>query len=67
MAQPRVQYYGDSMPVDLMMIAGADMIIWVSIRLLYDFKKTGRIRTLIVAVATLPVAFLLLAIAFGGS
>jgi hypothetical protein len=53
------------MPVDLMMTAGAGMILWVALRLLYDFRKTGRVRALVVAVVTLPVAFLLLAIAFG--
>jgi hypothetical protein len=53
------------MSVDLMMVAGAGMILWVALRLLNDSRKTGRVRPLVVAVVTLPVALLLLAIAFG--
>jgi hypothetical protein len=53
------------MPVDLMMAAGAGMILWVGLRLLNDSRKTGRVRPLVVAVVTLPVALLLLAIALG--
>jgi hypothetical protein len=53
------------MHVDLMMTAGAGMIVWAALRLLDHFRKTGRVRALVVEVVTLPVAFLLLAIAFG--
>ena len=55
MAQPHT-IYGDGMPVDLMMAAGAGIILWVAFRLLNDFRKTGRVRPLVVAVVTLPVA-----------
>jgi hypothetical protein len=53
------------MRVDFMMTAGAGMILWVALRLLNEFRKTGAVRPLVVAVVTLPVAFLLLAIASG--
>jgi hypothetical protein len=48
-----------------MMTGGACMILWVALRLLNDFSKTGRVRALVIAVVTLPVGVLLLAIAFG--
>jgi hypothetical protein len=57
--------YGDAMSVDLMMAAGAGMILWVAFRLINDSRKTGRVRPLVVAVVTLPIALLLFAIAFG--
>ena len=53
------------MPVDLMMTAGAGMILWVAFQYLGEFWRTGRVRPLIAAVVTLPTAFFLLAIAFG--
>ncbi len=40
------------------------MILWLALRLLNDFRKTGKVRPLVVAVVTLPVALLLFAIAF---
>ena len=54
------------MSVDFMMVAGADIIFWVALQHLKEFRKTRRARPLIVAVVTLPVAFFLLGIAFGG-
>ncbi|MGO9464403.1 MAG: hypothetical protein ACLQIB_12170 [Isosphaeraceae bacterium] len=51
--------------LDLMMAAGAGMILWVAFQFLNEFRKTGGVRPLVVAVVTLPAALLLLAIAFG--
>jgi hypothetical protein len=53
------------MPVELMMAAGACMILRVAFELLNDSRKTGKVRPLVVALVTLPVSILLLAIAFG--
>jgi hypothetical protein len=51
------------MPVDLMMVAGAGMILWVAFQYLNEFRKTGRVRLLVIAVLTVPAAIFLLAIA----
>jgi hypothetical protein len=47
-----------------MMVSGAAIILWVAVQFLDEFRKTRRVRLLIVAVVTLPVAVFLLAFAF---
>jgi hypothetical protein len=51
------------MPLELMMAAGAGMILWVAFQYLREFWKSGRVRALVVALVTIPAAIFLLAIA----
>jgi hypothetical protein len=52
------------MPVDLMMAFGAAIILCVALQFLHEFSKTRRMRLLVVAAVTLPVALFLFAFAF---
>jgi hypothetical protein len=54
----------DDVPVELMMAAGAGMILWVAFQYLKEFWKSRRVRALVVALVTIPAAIFLWAIAF---
>jgi hypothetical protein len=54
---------GPELTVDLMMAFGAAIILIVGFQFLDEFRKTRRVRLLIVALVTLPVGLFLLAFA----